>query len=735
MSIAPVIIPIQVAGVKDIGKAIKSVEDLIEGYERRHQQREARQRKGFEDTARSKERIGKKSASEEENRLKKGLKLYEDLEKIKTNTEKKELDKRLAERDRHERRVISRNQNAIRREQEMKERANVRSQERYAMLAGRGTVRGISQAGRLAVGTLAAMGGFGIVDSIQSRTEDSGLAAEIALSGSKMGGKKFHSKEVLSAATSVGIESGLGTHAALEGLQEWTKKTGELEMGTKLLKDIAVFADASGTGLKDMASASAELFASGTVKNGEELKGILGSIIEMGKDGAVEISDLARGFGRITASAGQFEGDKNANVRKLTAFAEMSKKFAAATPREALTSIQNLASDIAKHSKGFSKLGHGGVNVFDRSGKFLRDPMEILKESMFKSNGLSVKQQHDLFGERSFRAVAGASEIFNKARAGGSTNQQAWGKVEEEFSSITGHILSYDQAQKDASERRAEADRKFATALEDLKTKVGDQLLPVLTQMIPTLAEATPSLVALAAAAGHLAEIFTDHPWLGLGAIVAGFIGKEIAAAKLAQVVQAAIGANGGVGGALSAGVGAAGGGAKLALTVGTAIITAASVSGAAEAIDEASDAYSAGAGYASQSANKLSKLTRKINAGKATPTEIAEAKKQMDQVQGTLGAAKGADTGVANRFFSGFLATTEAAGAAVMNPLGIKTDRHNRDESAAVAQAKGMADNSENLERALKELTMAINSGKVAGSGMGDLKRSEGMAQRGGTQ
>lgn len=732
MAISPILIPIQVQGVRDVGKAMRSIEDILTSFERRQQARVSREQAAIDKTLQVKERAAAKAVAIADRTAEREVKAAEKAAMAKTRAEERELAKQLNARDQHERRVIARNQAAVKRDEENQAKARTRAREHIGGLIGRGVVNGVSQAGRLAAGALSIAGGFGIADAVQSRVSERGEAANIALSGSKTGGKPFTSQQVLGSATAVGISSGLGTKAALEGLEVFTSKTGDLQMGMNLLKDISVYADASGTSLKDMSSASAELFTSGTVKTGEELKGILGSIIEMGKDGAVEIKDLAAGFGRITASAGQFVGDKNQNVRSLTAFAEMSKQYAAASPREALTSVQNLASDLAKHKKGFAALAGGGVNVMDKGGKFLRDPMEILKETMMKTGGLSVPQQHSLFGERSFRAIAGASEIFNTAKAGGSTNEQAWGKVQTAFSDITAHILSYDQAQADAATRRAEADRKFASAMEDLKSKVGDQLLPVFVSLIPQLARLTPQLVSLAGAAAHLAEIFTEHPWAGLGLVVGGFIVKELALAFAAAGIKTAFTSASGA--AASAGIG---GSTAAVLPVAAAALAAASIgAGAYDVATTGAASYDAGASTALGGANTMKALARRISSGKASAAEIAAGKGQMAKLQGQLGWAKGADTGVANSFFSGVLATAESGVSKISDPLGIKAPTGRREESAAIAQAQGLKDNSKELEDALKALTEAIKTGTVAAAPrMGDLKHSEGMAQRGGTQ
>jgi len=751
MAIAPVIINLQVGGIADVGKALKSVEQALTNLEKRRTQ-----------LAQNTSKVVDKATRDEVNSVEKGARAKIAAEQKYERTAGLAMGKLAQETEKYERaktRTVEqetrRRQNAVAKQTADELRLRKDAHDKMSRMSGRagnlvagGVTRGLSAASGFATATLGVMGGFGIADAVRSRAMESGQAAGIALSGSKTGGKKFTSGQVLKSATAVGVESGLGVQDALEGLEVFTAKTGELQVGMDILKDIAMYADASGTSLHDMSSASAELFSSGTVSNGEELKAILGSLIEMGKDGAVEIKDLAAGFGRITASAGQFIGDKSKNVKTLTAFAEMSKKYAAASPREALTSVQNLASDIAKHRESFAALGDAhagrgrrhkgpaGVEILDAGGKFLRDPLEILHDAMIKTGGLSVPQQHKLFGERSFRAIAGASEIFNKSKAGGSTDEEAWAKVMKEFTELTSAMMTPEQAQKAALERRAEADRKMAQTMEDLRAKVGDQLLPAVIRISGEMTKLTPSIVDFASGLGKLAQIFTEHPWAGLGAVVGAFIVKELAIAGIGAAVRSAITAAG-TNLATGAGGGKVGGPGGAAVTTAALLAAGAGISGGASVGMQTSDVVNATNAASSNTMETVANLATKIRSGKATPAEKQAALDLVNSTKAKLGAASKVETGTMASLNAGTSAAWEGAANAVITPFGIPELKGAHKKAADITEATVLKQQSSGLESAIKNLTQALTSNTNA---KGEQRTGEGasgasLAKRGGTQ
>src|SRR5882762_1042539 len=218
MAISPIIIPIQVAGVRDVGKAMRSIEDVLTAFERRQMARASREQTAIDRTVQAKEKATAKSVALAERAADREAKAAEKAAMSKTRTEERELAKQLSARDRHEQQVISRNQAAVRRDEEVQARARTRARERLGGLVGRSVVSGVSQAGRLAAGALSIAGGFGIADAVQGRARESGLAKQIALSGSKVGGEQFRTSQVLSAATANGIKTGLGTEASLSAL-------------------------------------------------------------------------------------------------------------------------------------------------------------------------------------------------------------------------------------------------------------------------------------------------------------------------------------------------------------------------------------------------------------------------------------------------------------------------------------------------------------------------------------
>jgi hypothetical protein len=542
MAITPVNIPISVTGSKAAEQALAKVADAASRAGKA-------QEKAAADSTKAVEREAAKKLRAEERRVQAQMKLWlqeESAERKKTGEANRQDQARLQQIIRLEqaqqdiRAKFAKKRVQVAQEAADKERAAAeRSREYMGHLMGRSISRSITStlgaAHHISRQVLGIMGGFDIADSIRERANVHGLASAIAIQGSHAEGHQFKSQDVLNTATKEGIRTGRGTEETLHGLQKFIDITGNLQQAQDSIKLIGDYADASGSTLKDMSTAAAELFASGTVKNAHELADALGTFVEMGKGGAIELKDFAKDFAKLTGTGLKFgNASRFENVATLGALAEVGKKHGGAKgPVQALTSVQAFGNDIFNH---FDKIQSTfKMKLRDKNGD-MRSARDIIADVVVGTAGKPEKLK-GLFGAQGRRAVEGSIDTYNQAIKGGSTKDQARSAVIKELTDLSAAVLSTEQAAEQAASRRAEADRQFAIVTEKLKVAIGEQLLPVVLRLVPEITAAIPKLVRIAEAGGDLAAWFANNPFKGLGAIVAAGVTKDLAAAAIGGVI------------------------------------------------------------------------------------------------------------------------------------------------------------------------------------------------------
>lgn len=750
-TIEPVDIKINI-GLKDALKDLKSLEQAVVQLEKLKTKSAQNITKAAEKSAKDQTKATQQHVKEETtltqqlekteiSSMSKIVKAHEKAERDKTRATEREARAQQKAYEKTSQGIMAMMEKQARREAEIIEHGR-RARERFAQNVGTrftsGVSRGLGAATGLGTAALGIMGGFGIADSVRERANMHGLASQVAIQGSKSGGKEFNTQDVLGTATTEGIRTGRGTEETIKALGKFTDLTGDLEKGKEVLKTISDYADASGASLSDMAGAAGELFASGTIKNAKELSAALGTYVEMGKSGAVELKDFAKGFAKITSTAGRFGGvSKLENAYTLGSVAEINKAHGgAATPTQALTSIQSFGNDVSNH---FSKIqGSLGVQLRDKNGD-MRSAKDIIADVTVASKGKAENLDHT-FSAQAVRSINGPMETFRDAIKGGATVEQARAAVIKEITDLESKQLTADKANEQATKRRAEADRQFAIQMEKLKVTVGEALLPEVIKLIPELAKLTPMIADAAKAFAQLIGWFSQNPWTGLAAIVGAFLLKELALAFAMAGIQS--GVTSGVLGTANAvkGAGVVGG---TGIAIGTAAATmgtAAIIGGAVENWDLRSNTMDKSQAEIEASMGGMDDVTRKIFGGKGTTEDLNAAKRKLAQEQARVTEAGKTNTGFAHSFDTGVGATLE--GAAGMLSLGHYKGHGQRDEAEKIVRDREVQNNKE-LSGAIKVLAAVIEKQNtvVAGredfsgdGGRGNVNREQTLSQRGGS-
>lgn len=702
-TIEPVNISVNV-GIKDALRDLKSLSDAVV-------QLEKIKTKASQNIAKAQEKSSKDQVKSTQQAVKEETSLTQVLERTQVTSmariirahEKAEQDKAKATERANSAQVKSyeKTSGAImkmmrenaRREAEVVEQS-ARARQRFAENTGRrfanGIGRGLGAAAGLGTAAIGIMGGFGIADSVRDRANVHGLAAGVALQGSKTGGQQFNTQDVLGASTSEAIRSGRSTEETIKALGKFTDLTGNLAQGKEMLKTISDYADASGASLVDMAGAAGELFNSGTIKNAKELAAALGTYVEMGKSGAVELKDFGKGFAKITATAGRFGGgSKLDNAYTFGAIAEIAKQHGGAfSPTVALTSVNSFGNDVFNHFKGIQD--RFGIKLRDKNGD-MRSAQNIITDIAVGSKG-RPESLKGLFGAQGVRALNGSIETYNnaiKGATGSPLEKEAIGRaaVEKEFTDLTKNRLTAEKAAEDASKRRAEADRKFASAMENLKATVGEALLPEIIKLIPELAKLTPMIADAAKAFAKLIGWFAQNPFTGMSALIGAFLIKELGMAfALAGVERGVTAGVIGTGNALAA-TGVLGKASIIARTAGAAGAAGAGAYGGAKTVDQVFNDRSQGFTDIQSDIEGVGNVAKKIYGGRGTSEDMKAAREKLAQLEGKQSRANATNTGFIHTFDTGVGAASEYATG------GILTGNKYRDEAKQVTNAQQIKD------------------------------------------
>lgn len=401
-------------------------------------------------------------------------------------------------------------------------------------------------ANALALGT-GLIGGMAAGNAIQSRISVQAAAADLANQAYGNPGET-RSREQIAAdvrkqAADIDHRTGAGEENVVSGLRGFAAVSGELGKGQKLMPFITNLADATGANTGDLGTAGGRVLQavqnSGVTDENEQLKqtkAILGQIAMQTKIGSIEMKDYAEHLSEITGAAGKFKGGAVPLIGFMSGIAQLSSA-AGADGAEAATSAARLPSDLAKHS---DKLRSMGVDVFtDKTGRFMKDPAVIMMDILKKTGG-DQRKVGGIFDERARRVYDPLAQIYNTAE----TTKKGTGiaAVQAKLKPFLDARMGEKEANEAGAFRQGQDDRQIAKVAGDFNRAVGDELLPVLAKAIPKFAELVPVLGDVAHGAADLASWFAANPFTGLGAVVAGVVAKDLAAAGIQSAASAAAG-------------------------------------------------------------------------------------------------------------------------------------------------------------------------------------------------
>ena len=361
-------------------------------------------------------------------------------------------------------------------------------------------------------------------------TERQHLATNISNSAwiSSGAGPKGSEKRVLGGviqkeASTVGSAVGQTSEDMLKGLEKFVQMTGDLQTARGLMADMGKLSTANGASFEDMMQASAAIAnAMGDIEGkGEAVSAVMRTMAGQGQLGAIEIKDMAKNMGYLTAQANNFKidplsaktlaksGVTNEVAQRVAvegALAQMARSRGGKTSaRQATESANAFMRDLATPSE-IKRMQAAGLDTFtDKSHTQVRDPLAMMLEIYEKASnkgankGASIDVINKLIPNIRSRAVVNAgaqgyNEAITTALQEGKTaieaHHIALQKVTDEF-----------QKQLSVTQSSREIEIKFAAAMADassqskiLNNKLGDlaekAILPlsgVLIALVPLL--------------------------------------------------------------------------------------------------------------------------------------------------------------------------------------------------------------------------------------------------------
>lgn len=319
-------------------------------------------------------------------------------------------------------------------------------------------------------------------------------------------GIRRNPRDLVAKVRDVAGRTGTDPGEAMAGLQAFVAKTGDLESGLQALAKMSALAKATGSSLKDVMDASADIANSlgDVTQKGDKLDAVMRLVASQAKVGSIEMADWAKRMPKIAAAAGQVEGDFGTNVTKLAALGQIAKRGGgASSAAEAATSVAGLINTMKTPARieAFSK---NKIDVFGQSGR-LRDPVEVILDALKKTGGDPIAMKKMFANVQGERAVTGLARVYTQA-GGGQAGEAAFRAAIAEF---TTELLTADEVQRALNET-LKSQKSMATRFNNEMSKVVEEIQAVL---LPAFAALGPAIVgATKWFADYFSETFGNKP-------------------------------------------------------------------------------------------------------------------------------------------------------------------------------------------------------------------------------
>lgn len=412
--------------------------------------------------------------------------------------------------------------------------------------------------------TAAGIGGaFSAAGALRGAVQMQSTYRDLAFAMSRATGKAVEWTKVQREVESAAAATGRTSEELADAFKSVLAETGDADLAGKSMKAIGTLATASGRSVSELSSVAGALNDKLGV-TAAEMPDALSAALDLANKGGIGFEDLTKAIHLTGASA------RAAGMTGTEAFSQLVAMMnkggdALGSTKKGLSAIVQVMDQMADPGKQKALKVAFGVDVKDKGGN-LKDTQKILGE-IFSKTGGKREALAKVFGGEQLKLVTELGKPFREAfeKTGGDLKTKTAAGLEafnDSMKAAGKSGFSFAQAQEEAKKRMEDDPmRKLAKAAETWNQAFAK---PEIIAGMNSLATSVPRL---ATGAASVVAFFTANPFKGLGLVVAGAVAKDIAAAKIGEIIKGALtgGGGGGTGaGALGAGAGV-GAGAGLA--------------------------------------------------------------------------------------------------------------------------------------------------------------------------
>ncbi len=379
-------------------------------------------------------------------------------------------------------------------------------------------------------------------------------------------------QELARKARTVAIATGIDATELVQGTTSYIDKASDWKGGLGNMETMAKIAKSTGSKYGDVADALGMLRAQNqtmTVKQGNDM---LLSIAAQSVKGSIGFAEVARNAAGLGKNAVMMTGDQAVNQSQLIGLAQVGVRGAGkAAPT--VTEISNFMSTAQKNA-GVIGLKTDNMDRLDNG-----DVASIVGQVFRKAKG-STKMMHDSVKDGGFQmsnfamrlplALApdyarGRDEALKNGANANDANEAGVKAVEKTVRDATNVKGNQDVVDANFKKVMSSDEEQLNQAVKELRQSMAEALLPALRAIVPVIKDLTPGFVALITFLGN-------HPWIGLGGVIAGNVAASIAKAAIGEAVKNKLLSLMGGGGKPGSGGGGAGGVPGAVLATGAAV-------------------------------------------------------------------------------------------------------------------------------------------------------------------
>jgi TP901 family phage tail tape measure protein len=291
-------------------------------------------------------------------------------------------------------------------------------------LLGMVDVRGLGK--KIALGNIvgnAVTAGFGKLTDVVSSVAGETLDFERNLTRLQIAGQRTAGGMAAMRARifEVSKATSVSRNELLAGAAAYVRATGDINGAEVALETFGKVAIASGASMEDIASTAAALQQNLKI-NPKDFKPAFDILITQGKEGAIELNELATLMAGIAPSFAAFKGGTGLEGMKQLGAALQTAKGSFGTAAETVTGLRNFVGSISKNARKFGKHGIRIVEKDKNGVDRLRDMrsiiMDIGNSKLAKSDGLLREvfggQEEYRFFQAMFRDIGKYDDLMSK---------------------------------------------------------------------------------------------------------------------------------------------------------------------------------------------------------------------------------------------------------------------------------------------------------------------------------